>query len=250
MANAARNESHYDKAYASSNLIKVLIKLYFSYDQLSKTRRNLAAIEESLNSSTPLSIFDYGFGLGTFLYRVPRIHEVSGCELSSEANRNINRMFALLNRNIRLFHPDEFLTSPHAKKYDLVCCSHVLEHVENDSVLLTAFHNQLCDGGRLLLNVPINEVWKDPNHIHEYCSESIQHLLGISGFTIESAKEADRWTAYILENEQVSRTLPRPVMRILRFLLAPLPISLLDVSEKVLPARYQFQQMIVVARKS
>jgi len=50
MGSAARNEHYYDKAYASSNLIKPLIKLYLSYDQLSKTRRNLAAIKNDLKS--------------------------------------------------------------------------------------------------------------------------------------------------------------------------------------------------------
>ena len=250
MGSAARNERHYDKAYASRNLIKALIKLYLSYDQLSKTRRNLAAIKNDLKSPTPLSVLDYGFGHGTFLYRIPKIHEVSGCELSSEAIRNIRRLFTLLRRNIALFRQDEFLLPAYEKKYDLICCSHVLEHVESDLKLLGAFHNNLCDGGRLLLNVPINEVWRDPNHVREYCSESMQQQLVSAGFAIESAIEADRWTAFILDHEYVSRSLPKPVIRALRLFLAPLPISLQDGLEKVLPERYRFQQLIVVARKS
>ena len=250
MGNAASNESHYDKAYASSNLIKALFKLHLSYDQLSKTRRNLTAINNILKTPSPLSILDYGFGHGTFLYRVPRIHEVSGCELSSQAIRNIGRLFKILRRDIALFRQEEFLLPVYQKKYDLIYCSHVLEHVEGDRDLLTAFHNNLCEHGRLLLNVQINEVWRDPKHVREYCSVSTQQQLESAGFVIESAIEADRWTAYILDKEYVSRSLPRPLIRVLRLFLAPLSISLLDGLERMLPDKYRFQQLVVVARKS
>ena len=126
----------------------------------------------------------------------------------------------------------------------------MLEHVESDLQLLGAFHEHLFDGGRLLLNVPVNEVWRDPRHLREYSSESMRQLLERSGFVIASALEADRWTAFILHNEHVSRSMPRPVFRVLRLFLALLPVSLLDGLEKVLPQRYRFQQLIVVARKA
>ena len=250
MDNTARNESHYDKAYASNSLIKAMIKIYLSYDQLSKTRRNLTTIKHDLKSSVPLSVLDYGFGHGTFLYRVPRVHQLSGCELSSEAIRNIKRLFAIFNREVTLFRQDEIMVPPYDKKYDLIYCSHVMEHVESDLKLLSVFHACLRDGGKLLLNVPINEVWKDPNHLHEYSPQSMQKKLESSGFAVESIKESDRWTAYILDKEYVSKSMPRAIIRFLRLFLAPLPISLLDRMEKALPEKYRFQQLIVVASKS
>ena len=149
-----------------------------------------------------------------------------------------------------LFRQDEFDLPTYEKNYDLIYCSHVLEHVESDLKLLAAFHKNLCDGGKLLLNVPINEVWKDPKHVREYSAKSLQQQLEVSGFSIESATEADRWTAYILDKEYVSKSLPKTVIRILRLLLAPLPASLLDRMEKVLEERYRCQQLIVVASKS
>lgn len=250
MDNAARNQTHYDKTYSSRSLTKALIKLYLSYDQLSKTRRNLSIISDDLKSHEPLSVLDYGFGHGTFLYRIPRIHYLSGCELSIEATRNVKRLFALFHREIILIQQDDFLLPSHESKYDLICCSHVLEHVENDLNLLDAFHHSICDGGKLLLNVPINEVWRDPNHVREYSSKSLQKKLERSGFTIESITESDRWTAYILDKEYVSKSLPKAITRFLRLLLAPIPVSLLDRMEKVLLEKYRFQQLIVVASKS
>jgi SAM-dependent methyltransferase len=250
MDNTARNESHYDKAYASNSLVKPMIKLYLSYDQLSKTRRNLAALKHDLKSSLPLSVLDFGFGHGAFLYRVPRTHQLSGCELSSEAIRNARRLFAILKREVTLFRQDEIMVPPYNKKYDLICCSHVMEHVENDFQLLSDFHACLRDGGKLLLNVPINEVWKDPNHVREYSRQSMQEKLERSNFAVESIAESDRWTAYILDKEYVSKSVPQVFLRSLRLFLAPLPISMLDRMEKVLPKKYSFQQLIVVASKS
>lgn len=250
MGNAARNQIHYDKTYSSRSLTKALIKLYLSYDQLSKTRRNLSAINNDLKSHVSLSVLDYGFGHGTFLCRIPRIHCLSGCELSLKAVRNIKRLFAVFHREITLIQQDDFPLPVHEKKYDLICCSHVLEHVENDMNLLDAFHHGLRDSGRLLLNVPINEVWRDPKHVQEYSSKTIQSKLVSSGFVIESVTESDRWTAYILDKEYVSKSLPKAITRFLRLLLAPLPVALLDRMENVLPEKYRFQQLIVVARKS
>jgi 2-polyprenyl-3-methyl-5-hydroxy-6-metoxy-1,4-benzoquinol methylase len=250
MGNAARNEQHYDKAYSSNSLIKALAKLFLSYDQLSKTRRNIAAVENHLKSSTGLSVLDYGFGHGTFLYRVPRTHAVTGCELSSEAMRNLKRLFAIAKRPVTLLSQKEFQLASHEMKYDLICCSHVLEHVDNDIELLDAFHDHLRDNGSLLINVPINEVWKDPKHVREYTPAYIDQQLLSAGFIVESLSEADRWTAYILHNEYVSKSLPRLVFKALRLFLAPLPVALLDRMERLLPERYRFQQLIVVAKKT
>jgi len=249
MGNTARNESYYDGAYASGSLIKVLIKLHLSYDQLSKTRRNLAALKSDLKSPGPLSVLDYGFGHGTFMYRVPRTHKVFGCELSTQAIGNMKRLFKFFRRDIQLFREDVFLSPAYEKKFDLIHCSHVLEHVDSDSELLSAFHKRLHDGGRLLINVPINEVWRDPNHVREYCLKNLLKLLQCSGFAVDSAREADRWTAFILNGEYVSKSMPGLVFRILRLILALFPTKLLDRLEKVLPAKYRFQQLIVVAHK-
>ena len=241
MTNSFRNERYYDKAYASNSLIKALIKLHLSYDQLSKTRRNIVAIKNRLKSSVPLSVLDFGFGHGTFLYRVPRIHKVAGYELSSEAIRNIKRLFVFFRRDIEIYHQDELFIPSNENKFDLIYCSHVLEHIDNDLRLLSDFHKCLKDDGTLLLNVPVNEVWKDPNHVHEYCSETIGLKLQNTGFAIESTQESDKWTAYILDKEYVSRSVPKIVFRAFRLFLVLLPIALLDFLEKVLSAKYRFQ---------
>lgn len=121
---------------------------------------------------------------------------------------------------------------------------------ESHLKLLNDFRMSLHAGEKLLLNVPINVVWKDPNHLREYSAQTLHEKLEKSGFAVEPSTESDRWTTYILDKGYVSRSVPRTFLRFLRLFLAPLPISLLDRMEKVLPDKYRCQQLIVVASRS
>jgi SAM-dependent methyltransferase len=224
------------------------MKQLVSYDQLSKTRRNLAAARQVPHFDEPLRVLDYGFGLGTFLVRLPRRHRISGVELSDAAARNLKRLCSLLLRSVTLYAPDALADLPPAT-FDCICCSHVLEHVDDDLHLLVEFHRVLTDNGSLVLNLPINEVWSDPNHVRSYTASSAIELLERAGFGIERVEEADRWTALVLDHERNSRRVPRSILRALRLGLALLPPRVLDATELLLASRYEPQQLIIVAKK-
>lgn len=245
----AVNLNYYEEAYSGGSLLKILVKQLFSYDQLSKTRRNLAMARKMPQFAQSLSVLDYGFGHGTLLLRMPRRHRIFGCELSTEAVRNVKSLGVLLRREVNLFFPDELAAVSQKSAFDLVCCSHVIEHVDDEGALLKSFYDALGTGGFLLLNVPINEVWIDPKHVRTYLVESTCRLLENSGFEVQEALEADRWTAWILHCEQVSAFRCRFLFRAIRFVLAALPVSVLDALENVLPKKFQCQQLLVLAKK-
>jgi len=245
----AKNISFYENAYSSRFIIKSLLKQFFSYDQLSKTRRNLCLVKNIPQFSKRLSVLDYGFGHGTLLLRMPRRHRIFGCELSREAINNVNALCSLLRRKVTLFLPDELIVASSTQIFDLITCSHVIEHVDDDKELLIQFCNMMPKNGYLLLNVPINEVWKDPKHVREFTSKKTQQLLENVGFEVVKLQEADRWSAWILHHEYVSPTKIPGLFRLVRLICALLPIAVLNALERLLPRKFQCQQLIILARK-
>lgn len=243
------NLEFYEEAYSVRHLPGLLLKQLLSYDQLSKTRRNLRMLRHLPNFYGPISVLDYGFGHGTLLLRLPRAHRISGCELSPQAALNLALLCRLVHREVSLHLPNELAVAQNSSSLDLVCCSHVIEHVDDDAALLEMFHRMLGPAGYLLLNIPINEVWQDPNHIRTYSKESISALLRSAGFTVHEVLQADRWTAWILHHERVSSVRFKPLFRPIRVLLALLPVAALNALERVVPNKYRFQQLLVLAQK-
>jgi SAM-dependent methyltransferase len=246
----ATNLEFYEQAYTVRHLPGLLFKQLLSYDQLSKARRNLRLLRRLPEFSRGLSVLDYGFGHGTLLLRLPRVHRLYGCELSPQAMRNLELLCRFLHREVNLHLPHELAAAQGSLSLDLVCCSHVIEHVDDDAALLQMFHGILNPEGRLLLNIPINEVWDDPKHIRSYSKESIGPLLRSAGFTVQEVLEADRWTAWILHLERVSSVRFKSLFRPIRLLLALLPVAAWDALEKFLPEKYKFQQLLVLAKKT
>lgn len=245
----SKNEAFYNKAYGSKLIFKAVAKVLVSYDQLSKSRRNHAMLSKCVIFEERINILDYGFGNGTFLLRLPRKHQLHGCELSSEAIRNMYKICHYLHRDIQLYTPEQLSNSGVDVKMDLICCSHVIEHVDDQRLLMKLFYDELIDGGRLLLNVPINEVWTDPKHARSYSVETTCQLMKSAGFKIQSVQEVDRWTAFILYHEHIAKIKFRFLFRFLRLILALFPVTLLDSSEKILPSKYKNQQLLVLGEK-
>lgn len=243
------NISFYDSAYSGRFIFKALLKQFVSYDQLSKTRRNLSLAKKIPQFSKNLSVLDYGFGHGTLLLRMPRRHRIFGCELSREAINNANALCLLLRRKVTLFSPEELIAASSTQLFDLVTCSHVIEHVDDEGALLALFRTVIRPNGYLLLNVPINEVWKDPKHVREYTTERTKQLLEGAGFEVEELVEADKWTAWILAHEYVENTKFPRLFKLVRLAFALLPIPILDALQIFLQTKYQPQQLIVLARK-
>jgi 2-polyprenyl-3-methyl-5-hydroxy-6-metoxy-1,4-benzoquinol methylase len=246
----AKNISFYENAYSGRFILKTLLKQFLSYDQLSKTRRNLRMARKSEGYSRSIAVLDYGFGHGTLLLRLPRRHQIFGCELSTEAISNMYALCLLWHRKVNLYLPEELVAASATLSFDLICCSHVVEHVDEESELLTLFRKMIRKNGHLLLNVPINEVWKDPKHVRQYTAKSTKQLLESAGFEVEELLEVDRWTAWILYHEYVAAMKTPRLFRLVRLVFALLPIAILDALEKFLPKEYQYQQLIVLAKNN
>jgi 2-polyprenyl-3-methyl-5-hydroxy-6-metoxy-1,4-benzoquinol methylase len=249
------NIKHYNEAYQKSNIIFRIIHPFISFDQQSKTKRNVVAIKGILKKNKKyikdIRFLDYGCGLGSLLFRMRKAFSLYGVEISNEAIRNINSLNIFLKNKISIIETTRFGEIFTANEIDIIVCSHVLEHVEDDFSLLQKFYDYLEDKGFLLLNLPINEVWEDTKHFRKYSVTYIKSILEKIGFEIINFVESDRLTSFILQVKlNSSNYFLKIFIKIISILLALLPVFILEKMEYFLPKKYLNQQLIITAQKA
>lgn len=117
------------------------------------------------------NIFDYGFGAGTFLQSCPQSAALFGVEIDDV---NVGAVSGMLSkRGFRKVHLEpiqisSWKDSPLLKRsYDLIVCSHVLEHLTDPEDFLLTLRNCLSDQGVFVGIVPINELCENPHHVQK-----------------------------------------------------------------------------------
>ncbi|MGF1571717.1 MAG: class I SAM-dependent methyltransferase [Sumerlaeia bacterium] len=101
------------------------------------------------------------------------------------------------------FLGDDPLTEVPDNRFQLIICSHVLEHVEKDSEAMKTLYRILAPGGYLLVMVPLSrssdEIFEDPNvktpedrlrvygqddHVRLYSKKGMKERLSAAGFDV------------------------------------------------------------------
>ncbi|NNV54909.1 class I SAM-dependent methyltransferase [Limnovirga soli] len=246
------NRAYYNKSYSAKTVLFGLIHSWISFDQQSKSRKNFEEIQPLIEACThkPVYYLDYGFGHGSLLLKMPAGVAIYGCDIADEAVRNLNNIAGVLKRNIKVTTVENFDAFVNGVSFNIISCSHVLEHVEDDAALVGIFKKHLHKDGKLVINLPVNEVWNDPKHARKYTPQSATDLLGSHGFVVEKMLQCDRLTAFFLHHEQV-KPVAKPfkiMLRAIRLFFAVMPGFFSTMADKWLPAKYEFQQLILVAR--
>jgi SAM-dependent methyltransferase len=247
----AVNRAFYEPYYAQ------LWKVRLQYDPVSKRNLALRALRRWRPPPPPLRILDIGFGSGLLLFAFAPAHALYGVELARSAVAAAGARARRLGVKTFAFHPYDGrgpLPFPDAF-FDLVLCSHVLEHVPDDGLLLAETLRLLRPGGAALLNVPLNEGRvPDPHHVRRYTEATFRDRVAKAGLRILRAEPADRiWNLFgwIFERRLHKRVGPAGFLLSaavnLYFALIPDPVAeALDrLFDGALPAR----QLVVVARK-
>jgi SAM-dependent methyltransferase len=245
------NKSFYDKLYKRRSIFINAIYPYVSFDQQSKSKANFAAIKKSINNRD-ISVLDFGFGHGSFLLKFPVTASLFGVDISDEAVINFPATARFLGKKVITATPDHLQDIISPKTMDIICMSHVLEHVECDFAELLTMNKYLKDDGRLIVNLPINEVWEDPKHIRSYDLAAAQEMLNKGGFCVIEHFSFDRITAFFLINEQVIKPfiLKRILLRAFRFCLSLFPFEFYKWLDKKVFKSYSEQQLILIAGKA
>ena len=251
------NQTFYDELYHHRHPLLVLVHGFISFDQQSKARPNAALVRRLLpelrtrGHRQELRALDYGCGWGATLRRLRGAElRLYGYDASSGALHALRRSTRLLGPEIRLaeIDADGRLTPGN---FDVIICSHVLEHVPDDDALMTRLADALTPGGYLVANIPIHELWEDPKHARRYDQQTLMAKLRKVGLEPCVTWEGDRWSAFLIERECVrgANRAIRITLRILRALLAFMPLSLLERTGDRWLSGYPRQQCLVAARK-
>lgn len=123
-------------------------------------------------------VFEFGVGLGKNIARLPN---KSGYDISEFA-----RSFSA-RKGIHIYESMDEVPSSH---FDVVLCSHVLEHVEDPFNTLRLLHDKLKPGGRLVVVLPVEhhelaEITADVDqHLFAWTFRTANNLLRRAGFRV------------------------------------------------------------------
>jgi len=250
------NKEYYNRLYSNKNFIWFLIHGLISFDQQSKTKQNLKiaypVIKKNIRNEGLTRVLDYGCGFGTFLLRCPRENcDLFGYDLADNAIKNLTRVMLILKRKF-VFVDIGANSVNETEKFDMIVCSHVLEHIPDDVEFLKTMSSILSSKGFILVNVPANETNKDDKHVRFYDKEACTNILRKVGLNVVSVSEVDKWSSFLLKIENsISRNIMTLLTyRLLRGLLALTPLPLLLIGERLFLKNQEPNQLIILGAKN
>lgn len=249
MNTSAEHDNHqfYEALYRGHRPLGHLLRARLSFDQQSKARPNIAFLEPFIRAHCrePVRVLDYGCGWGSLLLGLPRGWRLYGYDIADSALSGLERVMPLVGRRFeRVALDDAGAIEPGG--FELVICSHVLEHVPDDAEVLRQLHRGMAAGGTLLVNVPIHEWAPDPRHVRAYTPESLAGALRDTGFEIQRSVEMHRISGWVRSLEiRRGRWVSRP----LRLLLSLLPYVAWRWMERIFLSHLPTQHLLVLATR-
>ena len=142
-------------------------------------------------------ILDYGFGAGTFFRYCPAGSRLFGVEIDPQnvgAVREMLRERGCENADLRTIEIEHW--ESHAlldRQYDVILCSHVLEHLPDPVTFMKKMRDCLAPSGVFLGLVPLNERIMDPHHVQRLDRSKIHAFNEAAGLRVQTYIEADPW---------------------------------------------------------
>jgi len=225
-----------------SGYLRVLGKYLYTerihYFYLYKYLKNLPLTEDFV-------LLDIGFGSGYNIKKITKKFNINtiGADIVPETVDKYN--------NLKIQNSSAILIDAKTSKIplkdgsvDIIVCSHILEHVPDDRVLLKEVFRLLKNNGIAYFNIPINEEKINvPLHIRKYKKNNFIELLQQHHFKILKTIESDIFTqiiSYLGVNKNFFNNI---IKKSLIFILSCLPLGLL---EKIPGKKSQF---ICIAKK-
>ncbi len=146
-------------------------------------------------------VFDYGFGAGTFFRYLPKTYCIFGVEQDPVTVSEVTTMleprgFPVV--DLRPISIPQWRDHPLLQQqYDLILCSHVLEHVPDPVELLRRLGDCLAPGGTFLGLLPVNELRANAHHFHRVDRVLVRKWVESAGLELGIYSEDDPWAYWI-----------------------------------------------------
>ncbi len=150
------------------------------------------------------SVLDVGCGVGTIDFYLAKLNfEVFGIDISEKAiEMSILNAKHLGLRGKTKFKSGDFLKESFDKKFDLIICSEVIEHIRNDDDFISKAHNLLKKNGLIFVTTPSNNSWlfkmgflgnadKKGGHLRRYSMDVLEDKFRKHDFKIIAKKKTD-----------------------------------------------------------
>ena len=172
-----------------------------AYMRMAKVLLALHLCEKAGIALDGRDIFDYGFGAGTFFRYCPRGSRLFGVEMDAENVESVRAMLrerGYAEADLRTIEIERWETHPLLeRKYDVILCSHVLEHLPDPAAFLKTLRESLKDDGVFIGLVPINERLIDPHHVQRLDRAKIEAFAQAAGLRMETYIEGDPWIYWV-----------------------------------------------------
>ncbi len=135
-------------------------------------RKEIKIWEKSVSGKQ--NILDAGSGFGQYDFYLASKNSkwsIQGLDVKQEQVEDCNEFFGKIGLNNASFNYGDLTKLNEESTYNLIICVDVMEHIEDDELVLKNFHNCLLDGGMLLVSTPSDKGGSDVHHDHDYSHE-------------------------------------------------------------------------------
>jgi 2-polyprenyl-3-methyl-5-hydroxy-6-metoxy-1,4-benzoquinol methylase len=166
-----------------------------AYMRMSKVLLALRILRRAGHSLENKSIFDYGFGAGTFFRYCPTSAHLSGVEQDPVVCQEVTEMLARRgfgNVELQPIAIERWKDHPLLqKRYDVFLCSHVLEHLPDPVDFFKTVRPCVKPDGVFLGLVPINERAENPHHVQKVDRAVVERWSADAGYEVAYYEEND-----------------------------------------------------------
>jgi glycosyltransferase involved in cell wall biosynthesis len=155
-------------------------------------RRYTGFLWELIRPYVGRRVLEVGSGTGVMTRYLSTREQLVATDLDPQYVELLRRTFAdKPNVEVRPLDLAQLGTNGFARHtFDTIVCSNVLEHVEDDAGALSAMHEVLAPGGRVVLIIPAlrqlyGEIDRAIGHYRRYTRPEIEEKLRAAGFAVE-----------------------------------------------------------------
>ena len=172
-----------------------------AYMRMGKVLLLLRVLRRSGTATSGRSVFDYGFGAGTFYLYCPKSSALYGVEQDPVVVAEVSEMlrargFATVDlQPVEIGNWEEHPLL--GRSYDLLLCSHVLEHLPDPAGFLRRMRSCIAPGGGFFGLVPINERAANPHHVQAVTASLVRTWADESGYELVYYEENDPFLYWV-----------------------------------------------------